>query len=156
MRNRLKESGWTEDEIGFLNDRYPRSGERKSVILAAMLLLLVALFAVPYSYGLAGAIFTSNTFFLTLALIGLALGSMFGLLLVDLDRLEKKHHVGLLVAIPLLSTVAGLQLFSIAQATAPFGVSTHNAIIAAFVYVGSFTLPYALLVIREWNFRLGR
>ncbi len=161
MRERLIAKGWSEDEINHLKKHFNPEKESHLIVGSIIVMLIIASIAIPYGYVLLGTMLAESLsevsvssfnalFHIVLVVIGLPLGSAFGIFLVDLDRLEKMHHVILLLSVPLF--IAGVSFF-ISRLISEAGI--QNAIIGAVLYAVSFITPYAYIVRREWNSRVG-
>ena len=155
MLDRLRERGWNDQEIADLQERFSPRHEGFFLLFVLMLLLLFAIFGVPYVYALLGHLLTDNLFYTLLVIVGVPLGAVFGVLLVDMYRLNRNHHTALLISVPLVCTGAAGWAMTAAAASAPAGAYSHNALIAALVYAVSFIAPYAFLVRQEWNSRIA-
>ncbi len=151
----LRTKGWTDAEITHLQQHFHPQAENRTVVAFALILLLAAAVGVPFLYGLFGGVMTESIFWTVLLIIGVPLGAVFGVLLVDIDRLTRQHHILLLVAVPVAAAIGGAALIAQAEATVP-GLAPHNALIGGLVYATAFIAPYAILVKREWNSRIGR
>lgn len=155
MIDRLREKGWQEEELSELQNVFTPRREGIFLLVIFFALLAFATIGVPYAYAVLGNLLIDDLFYLLLIVVGAPLGATFGLLLVDMYRLNHQHHVALLVAIPLVSALATYWAISVVGATAPSGAHTHNALIGALIYAISFIAPYAFLVKQEWNSRIA-
>lgn len=127
-----------------------RGSEAPWLLTVALLSALFALLVVPFLYGFLGVAFGPWALYAPLLLLGLTLGSVMGVLLVDLDRLQRRHHVRLLLFAPLVA-LAGATLLWLGLPEAG-----RDTFIAAALYAIAFVIPYTFLVIHEWNLPTGR
>ena len=148
--------GWEPHEIEHLKQHYKPSSESRMLTIGALLMMALAALIVPYTYGRIGMFLTEALFHVTLMLITIPVGGLFGILLSDLNRLDKRHHTVLLFAVPTLAFISGMVLFNHSNSLAVSGQYLHNAFIAAFIYAASFTIPYAFVIYHQWNSRIGR
>lgn len=155
MYQKLRERGWSENELAHLKQNFWIKEEHSLFAVAGLVLMAIAAIFVPFAYGVIGRILTEGVFWVSLIFLGIPLGSMFGLLLIDLDRLEKHHHVNIIWMATLVILVSVWAALNYLNATAPAGAFTHNALIGAIVYAVSFIVPYAALTVKEWNYRIG-
>lgn len=155
MFDRLRKKGWNDDELTRLKGVFSPRGEGIFLLIIFFLLLAFANIGVPYAYAVIGHLLIDDLFYLLLIVVGAPLGAVFGVLLVDMYRLNHQHHIVLLVCIPLVSAFSTFWAISVVSASAPSGAYTHNALIGALIYAIAFIAPYAFLVIQEWNSRIA-
>ena len=154
MLDRLRKRGWSEEELADLDKRYTPRREGVFLMVVFLSLLLFAVTGVPYAYAVIGHLLVDQVFYLLLVVVGTPLGAVFGILLVDMYRFSRNHHLALLLFTPLLCVGATYVSIAYAAANAPVGAFTHNALIGALVYAVSFIAPYAFLVMQEWNSKI--
>lgn len=147
---RLRERGWSDDEIAHLRQHFVPSKESRLFVALMTVLLAAAVVLIPYGYLLLGVYIPFAILNAVLIVVGLPLGAAFALLLIDLDRLDRAHHLTLLVLLPLLMVLTLILLFSRFAA-----ISSSNALIGGVLYAVSFSAPYAFLIRQEWNSRIG-
>ena len=155
MFDRLRERGWSEEELAELESKFSARQEGGFLLFVFFLLLAFAVVGVPYAYAVLGHLLADALFYLLLVVVAAPLGAVFGVLLVDMYRLSHKHHVWLLVTLPLVCVLSMYLAVSYTAVSAPQGAFTHNALISALIYGFSFIAPYAFLIKQEWNSRIA-
>lgn len=154
MIRRLLHKGWSDEEIIDFHRRHTPKKEHRLLVVLGFALTLLTAATIPYVYGVFAMILPSTLFYVVLAVLGLAFGSVIGILFVDLERLDHKHHVVLLFVIPIVLFASAHWFMSFGFATAE-STFVHNALIGGLVYACAFTMTYAVVVSREWNLRIG-
>lgn len=155
MYDHLEKRGWSKEELDHLKKNFWIKEEKILLSVLGIALLLATIIGVPFAYGFLGQILPEALFQIMIFMIGLPLGWMFGVFLVDFDRLSHKHHILLIIWTPIIAIAAAMFAFiQINTMTLPGGY-THNALIGALVYAISFMIPYGYLVKHEWNSRIG-
>lgn len=148
-QNRLREKGWSEEEIQHLNQHYSPKKEATVITIFSLLMLLFALIAVPYAYAILSQIIPSALLYTVLLFVASGLGAVFGMLLIDVDRLLHHHHIALAIIIPLISVTS----MFVSMKNLYFGVFSHNAYIASTIYAIGFVIPYLVMIRHRWNLK---
>jgi len=155
MIRRLILKGWSDAELIDLMRRHKPKKEERLFVVASFLVLGLIASVVPFVYGFLGGIFSSLVFYLLLGLLGACFGAVLGVLFIDLERLDHRHHIVLLFVIPIVLFASSHWFLSLGflQFAELF---SHNALIGGLVYASLFTMLYAFMVAKEWNLRIGQ
>lgn len=155
IRELLKKKGWPEAEIekavGILASEekskkhieYRKNASRVIYWMALLVLItiniIISVVLVPFLLVL-----KSYILYIIIGTIALMFGLIFNFLIVDLEHLERKHHLFAAIIIPL---VAIINIFLIVNASNRIDDLLkiniqHNPITISVVYVFFFILPY--------------
>ncbi len=155
LSERLKTKGWTDKEIKkvrrVLNEAQSKRLEKAIffenlifwfvLIIAIFGNLIVSIALIPFLLELDSLLLYS-----VITLLALAFGSLFDLLIRDIEAIGRKHIVVTGILIPSLAII---NIFYVTQFANFFsdkwnlGIS-HNPWIIAILYVGAFSLPHII------------
>ncbi len=149
---RLKEKGWSEEEIVHAETALDRAEKQdvhfsKIVFWSALIVTILGNFVV--SLILIPFLIVLNKWVLYAIIILLAgsIGFLYKLLITDVGHLEKKHHIAASIAVPLiaLANIIGMVLVS-NKFIRDLKVENvqHNPVIVAVVFAVVLILPYVL------------
>lgn len=164
LRERLEKKGWSTDEIEravrIIDDaenkkKYVVFKESANRILYWMALLVLTVLNFIISILLALFLVAMKGFglYVIVAALGLVFGLMFNLLLLDLEHLEKKHHMFATIFIPLVSIATLFIAVNISNSVSEtIGAGIHHyPITVSSVYVLFFILPYLFSGIKQFK-----
>jgi len=155
LSDRLRAKGWDEKEIKRAKRIFKKAQENKSnklkifeefiywfvLLIVIFGNLVVSIALVPFLLEL-----ESVMLYGVIVLLALAFGSLFDLLIRDIEALEKKHIVVAGVLIPLLAVINIFYVTKFANFVSDtwgLGIN-HNPLIITVLYVGAFVLPHVL------------
>lgn len=155
LAKRLKKKGWEKKEISravdiIHNAKQLKTSESrfldKKIYWILLIVVLVANFAIsialiPVLMALEGV-----QLFFIIIILGIVFGLLFELVIRSIEHLEKKHHLLLLLLIPLIALANLFIMTRISNnAMAKLGLAnTHNPFIVSAVYAVSFVIPYMI------------
>jgi len=152
---KLKEKGWTDENIAELNSMIKEGQKFKSkkilfldsiiywVVLFAALIgnFVISIILIPFMLALQGI-----RLYVIIFVIGIAFGALFDLLIRNIERIQKKDIIiaGLfLPALALINVSLMVKFANFIQEILKVGIK-HDPIIISIVYVIGFVLPYML------------
>ncbi len=164
MEEKLREKGWSEEEIKqAMNIMYSKEKEKKrtlykksmnpvlywaGLLMAIIGNLLIGVVLVPLMLVL------SSTFlYVIIAILGIGFGSMFHLLLNDIEHIDQRHHVIAGVFLPAIALITIYVIVDVVNylSRALNIPSLHSPIILSVIYVVSFTVPYGYTKLSEFT-----
>ncbi len=154
MIDKLRSQGWSEQELIHLQRHYSPVKESAFLLILVIFLLFFSAFVISYAYALLSLLLRPELFYAVIALTGISLGAVFGVLLVDIDRLDRYHHIILLISIPLISGFGMYLAFLDIHSSLIPGSFIHDAVKSSLIYSFSFLLPYMFWVIYQWNLKI--
>ena len=163
---RLKERGWSEDDIKKAEEIIEkRTREDKSRTLPSMSRVLywsavvviilgnfiISMFLIPFLLVLKKFILD-----LIIVTIAFAFGLLFNLLILDIEHMEKKHHLITLIIIPVVAFANFVLMVNIANSLGKamnLPLARKNPYFIGLIYVAAFVIPYlySLIVKKEYK-----
>ncbi len=148
LKNRLKKKGWTDSELNKAAKIMQKAEEKKPVshkflgenmfwiILITMIIVnfIAALSLLPLFIVYANNIFL----FLIVIVLGLCFGLLFEILIRDIEKFERKHHLALSLIIPLIAVASFFIIAFFAK------IDKDWALRAGVIYAVAFILPKAV------------
>ena len=155
---RLEKRGWNKKDITkavriIQNAKQNKNKDTKfldkRIYWILLVIIVVANFAI--SIALVPVLMTLKGFnlYFVIIILGLVFGLLFELVIRSIEHLEKKHHIFLVIFIPLIALVNILIISKIAN-NLMLILSITNAqkpIIIALIYAASFVLPYIICLL---------
>ena len=156
LQEKLSEKGWTKEEIEKATQILESPEEKGRIIFAkkmnpvlywttliVMIIgnMIISVILIPFLI----AIESTVTLYSIIALLGLAFGFLFNILLIDIEHIDPRHHVIAGIFIPVLALINIFIIVNITNAIdkAIFGTQVQeNAFIVGIVYVIAFVGPY--------------
>lgn len=156
LQEKLSEKGWSKEEIEKATSIMEASPEKGRVmftrqmnpilywmtlIVAIIGNLIISVVLIPFLIAVESVI----ALYSIIALLGLAFGFLFNVLLTDIEHIDPKHHVIAGIFIP---AIALINIFIVVNITNTidqiiFGTNIHgNVFVIGFVYVMAFMGPY--------------
>lgn len=159
-RDRLATKGWSDEEIDKTINLLEKAKEKRhpfiyfldeAVYWIALILTIIGNFA--FSLGLLPLLITINNFslYLIILLLAASFSIIMGVVIKDIEELETKHHLAMLLIMP----VVGIANFFIVVNIANNNVvaealnTHHNPLLIGVVYLLSFLIPYIYMVFEE-------
>jgi len=157
LHEKLREKGWSEEEIAKTVsmmqspeklEKHMPAQRRMSLNLYWMLLILLAVINFFVSVALIPFLLVLKVgqLEIIMAVVGIAFGMLFNLLIWDIEHIETKHHLLAALFLPALAIIS-ITLIVFASnrlATEIKGGMQQNPIIIAGIYVFAFLLPYLI------------
>ena len=151
--NELRKKGWTEQEIYKTLQIYERAKKHKEENKTLFELII---FWVVLVVGIIGNVIVSLTFipfllvlngfylYLVLAILALAFGFLFEILIRDIENLESHHHRSIQIIVPVFAVI---NFFVIVYVSNKIDyelqiANQHNPYLIGIVYAIAFLLPY--------------
>lgn len=160
----MKNLGWSKEEvdraIGIVTDaekrkKYAQFKESANRILYWMIILVltvinfvISVLLIPFLIALKGF-----SLYLIVAALGFIFGLIFNLLLLDLEHLEKKHHIFATIFIPLVSIINIFIIVNISnRIDEMLGIGIyHYPFTISSIYVIFFIIPYLFSGIKQFK-----
>ena len=163
ITDNLKEKGWSEEEIEkALQIMHAEEKQQKHIhikkdmnrtiywtVLLALTIgnFLISIIMIPFLLVL-------ETFQVEVivTVIGLVFGSLFSLIIRDIEHIEPKHHLAAAVFIP---AIAIINIFVMVSVANTFSLrmdfdTTKNPVIVSIFYVGAFLVPYIIGALKDF------
>jgi len=154
---RLKEKGWTSEEI--LRSKRMMGDESRSKLMNKWVYWIALIFAIIANFLVNVALipvlitFDSLALFATLVLVGVSFGILFTLILRDIELVDPKHHVIAGIFLPILAGIVSYVTVrlsnQLALAVNTDLLVTQSTLFVPVVYILAFTLPYLISVKRR-------
>ena len=159
-RSHLQKRGWNEQEIRRAENILdaPKDHDRhfsKIVFWSALVVIIIAnilvsLILIPFLVAL-----KSWVLYAVMALLGLAVGSLYKFLVTDIGHLESRHHLAASIIIPLVAFANFVVMVIVSNKfITDIGAETppHNPWIAGAVFAVVLMLPYVAGKVKERMF----
>jgi len=152
---RLKERGWSEEDIKkteeIIQKRYREDKSRSTpsmnrvlywsaVVVIVLGNFIISMFLIPFLLVL-----RKLTLDIIIITIAFAFGLLFNLLVTDIEHIEKKHHIIILIIVPFIALINFIVMVNIADslaATLKLPIARENPYFISIIYVAAFILPY--------------
>lgn len=162
LRERLLEKGWTEEEIAkTMNVIYSDEKREKNIsfqkathpiiywvglVVAIIGNLLLSVALIPFLM-----ILNSMQVYVILGIIGVVFGSMFNLIIKDIEHIDQTHHVMAGIFIPSIALITVYVMASVANRFNALinNPNPHNAVTLSIIYLLCFSAPYAIYKVRD-------
>ena len=153
----LKSKGWEGWEIEHASKVIELAEQRKHVSLLMLdtgiywFLLVVAVcgnVAAAFFLFPIVAFLPGITVYFIIAIVGLCLGALFTLIIRDVEKARRKHHLIAAIVIPLSGIVTFIVMAQIA-ATQGLTAARHSVIGVSLVYMIFFLIPYGYYLSEE-------
>ena len=153
----LKSKGWEPEEIQHASS-VSEAAERKKhlslilldhsvywILLVLVLLgnIAAALFLLPVVAFLPGAIV-----YLVVGMVGVCLGTLFTIIMRDIEKAQRGHHLFAGIILPAVSIIAFASMAQVANAQG-IKAAAHSTVGISLVYGGLFLLPYLFFLTEE-------
>lgn len=156
LQEKLSEKGWTKEEIEKATQILSSPDKKGRVIftkkmnpilywmtliVAIIGNMIISVILIPLLIAIESAV----ALYSIIALLGLAFGFLFNVLLIDIEQIDPKHHVIAGIFIPVIALI---NIFIVVNITniidqAIFGTQIQqNAFIIGIIYVAAFIGPY--------------
>ncbi len=156
LTQRLREKGWTEEDIYKALSIIERGDLKKSKKIAFLdsiiywIVLFVALIGnfiisiilIPFMLAMSGL-----RLYAIIIIIGMAFGAFFDLLIRDIEKIQKKDVIIAGIFLPLLALINVSLMVNFAnhlQKTLGLITPEHSSIIIGIIYVFAFVAPYII------------
>ncbi len=153
LKSSLQKKGWQREQIEHVHHVFSRAQQNKhplshgfdsimywfSLLVAVIGNFIVAIALLPFLL-----IFKGFFLFVIVTVIGFSFGMLFEVLIRSLWRLEKRHHLLLVVLVPSIALLTIISMVVLSnQLESSVGLeSLHNPLIIAIAYAASFMIPY--------------
>lgn len=154
LQERLKQRGWSDAEVARVSNVFgkkePKRG--KFVYWFALVIAIVgngilSVVLVPFLLVL-----SSIALYAIIAVIGLAFGSLFNLLLRDIEAADQKQHVIAWIFIPALAVINIYVMTDMANyliKLLKLSNTLQDPFLVSIIYVFSFSLPYLIALVKK-------
>ncbi|MFC1754002.1 hypothetical protein ACFL96_11530 [Thermoproteota archaeon] len=164
LAEKLKEKGWTDEEISKTLDivyseekrekHIEYKKEMNQVVYWTTLLVLtignflVSILLIPFLIAM-----QPYQLVIIVAVLGLVIGLLFDFIIKDIEHIERQHHVIAAIFIPALALINIFVMLSIAKSISlRLGLEMYESpILIAVVYVVAFLIPYTVTQVREFR-----
>ncbi|MBU1202132.1 MAG: hypothetical protein KJ583_05790 [Nanoarchaeota archaeon] len=159
-KERLTEKGWSEEEIDKTMAILHRAKHNihphtyllnKSIYWIALVLIILGNFI--FSIMLIPLILTLSTWplYLIILLIALSFGVIMSVIIKDIEDLEAKHHLIILLVVPIIAIINFFIVVNVVNNDLLTKVLNHyhNPLIVGLVYLSGFMLSYSYLIFEE-------
>lgn len=149
----MKSKGWTDEEIEHARGILVKAEEKKhpKIILLEkatywFLLIIITLGTIGAMWMIEPILlFTTTTFAVILLFIfGLLFGTLTSILIKDIEELEIKHHLFIVIIIPIVAIITGFILS--ARVNTLVETTQHNPLLLGVIYTLGVIIPYGLYV----------
>lgn len=113
-----------------------------ALFIAIMGNMLIAISLIPFLLTL-----NEVLLYVVIAIMGLAFGLFFEILVRDIENMEKKHHIIISVLIPSVAVISFFVITIVAnnlKTLLGLGVITHKPLMVGTAYTIAFILPYVV------------
>jgi cation transport ATPase len=113
-----------------------------ALFIAIMGNMLIAISLIPFLLTLSEVLL-----YVVIAIMGLAFGLFFEILVRDIENMEKKHHIVISILIPSIAVISFFVITIVAnnlKTLLGLGVITHKPLMVGTTYTIAFILPYAV------------
>ncbi len=153
MRKSKKRKEEIEHKLKLIREERGKLKVKKNVFLdkivywAALFIailgnMLIAISLIPFLLTL-----NEVMLYVVMVVIGLSFGLFFEILVRDIEKLEKKHHIIISILIPSIAVISFFVITVVAnnlKNVLNIGIFTHNPLVVAAVYAIFFILPYVV------------
>ncbi len=152
---RLRAKGWTDEEIAQAEESLKRAEERKhpalswlekAVFWGLLFLTVVGIFTVSLVLVPLLVVLDTAMLALILALLGICLGSLFAIIIPDIEWVERKHHA---LNILVIAAVAVINVRFIVTSVDRLSGAAHNPWILGAVFAVALLAPYLFHLVGE-------
>ncbi|MFH0867776.1 MAG: hypothetical protein V1831_00525 [Candidatus Woesearchaeota archaeon] len=150
IKNHLIEKGWNKKDINKTikiiehakRNKHPTiKFLDKSVYWLSLLLAIIKNFIISLALIPVIIVFNAPQLYIIIAIIGIAFGLLFELLIRSIEHLEAKHHIFLSILIPVITVINFVIVLNNMKKLV--GIEDpQNPIVVGVVYAVSFILPY--------------
>ena len=162
----MKERGWSEEDIrkteGIIEKRKREDKSRtlpsmnrvlywSAVIVIVLGNFIISMFLIPFLLVL-----KRLSLDIIIVTIAFAFGLLFNLLILDIEHMERKHHLITLIIVPFIALINFIVMVNIANSLGeamnlPF--TRENPYFIGLIYVAAFVLPflYTLIIKKEYK-----
>jgi hypothetical protein len=156
LREKLYEKGWDKEEIEKTVKIFEEGRNKKSktilfidwiaywsaLIIAIIGNMVLSVLLIPFLL-----VASSSFLYPALAIIGIAFGFVFNIILKDIEQIEKTKHIIIGMFLPALALINVYIITQLSNHLAylmklPYGV--HKPVIVSIVYSVSFVIPYVI------------
>ncbi|MBC8501043.1 MAG: hypothetical protein H8D38_04745 [DPANN group archaeon] len=159
-KERLATKGWADEEIDKTITILEKAKEKrhprillldKTVYWIALLLVIFGNFA--FSTFLIPILITFNnvSLYFIILLLAASFGIIMSVVIKDIEDLERKHHLAMLLIVPIIGLINFFIVVNITNNNPIADVLQyyHNPFLIGIVYLIGFMLPYSYLVFEE-------
>ncbi len=162
LHQRLREKGWTEEEIKKTIDiLYSEEKQIKhlafqkgahpllywiGLVIAIIANFILAVAFIPFLMML-----NSIQVYIILAVVGFIFGSIFNVIIKDIEHIDTKHHIVAGASIPAIALVTVYIMTQIANRfnTIIQNDISHNPLFISLIYLFTFSAPYVFYKIKD-------
>ncbi|MGM5484923.1 MAG: hypothetical protein ACQEP1_03565 [Nanobdellota archaeon] len=139
-----------ESLIGRRHHQYPKEHQRVFYSIAIIVLAVVSFFA---SISMVPLLIFFDTVWPILLISGFVLGMVFTYMVLDLQHLERRHHLLLGLVVPAIAVIDVLIMVSLGNRVAEhFSMDfSHNPLNIAVFYIAGFLVPYIVAEVRDYR-----
>ncbi|MFC1723778.1 hypothetical protein ACFL0V_06565 [Nanoarchaeota archaeon] len=164
LHQRLREKGWTEEEIQkTMNILYSEEKQIKHAIFqkgahpilywTGLVIAIIANFVLAVAFIPFLMMLNSLQVYIILGVVGFVFGSVFNVIIKDIEHIDAKHHI---VAGAFIPAIALATVYVMTQISNRFteiiqNPNPHNPLIVSMIYLVTFTLPYAIYKIKDFS-----
>ncbi|MDO8740679.1 MAG: hypothetical protein Q7J54_03880 [Candidatus Woesearchaeota archaeon] len=154
LQQRLKQKGWSDAEVARVSNVFGKKELKRGKFVYWFSLVVAIVGNGILSVVLVPFLLTLKGFFLyaIIIMIGIAFGSLFNLLLKDIETADEKQHVIAWVFIPAIAIIniyfmtdMANYLIKLLKLTNPL----QDPFFVSIVYVFSFSIPYLIAMARR-------
>ena len=162
LHQRLREKGWSEDEIQkTMNILYSEEKKLKhlafakgahpilywlSLIIAIIGNFVLAVVFIPFMMFL-----NSTQLYVILAVVAFIFGSVFNIIIKDIEHIDTKHHIIAGAFIPAIALVTVFVMTTVSNKVSSFimAPNPHNPLVVSIIYLVFFSAPYAIYKVKD-------
>lgn len=162
LHQRLRDKGWSEEEIQkTMNILYSEEKKIKhfafqkgahpilywlGLIIAIIGNFVLAVVFIPFMMFL-----SSIQLYFILAIVAFIFGSVFNVIIKDIEHIDTKHHIIAGAFIPAIALVTVFVMTAVSNKVSSFIMSPnpHNPLIVSIIYLVFFSAPYAIYKIKD-------
>ncbi len=148
VNDKLKTKGWSAKEIKHAHRVLKRADKKKhpaykflevAVFWALLFITVLGMFLISLVIMPLLLVLPLGLLILILAIFGLCLGSLFAILIPDIEWLEKKHHAFNII---ILAALAVLNVWLIVTKVDAIAGSEHPGLLLGAIFALALLLPY--------------
>lgn len=162
LHQRLREKGWTEEEIKKTMDiLYSEEKKLKHLHFAkgahpilywlGLIIAIIGNFVLSVAFIPFMMFLTSLQLYVILAVVAYIFGAVFNVIIKDIEHIDTKHHIIAGAFIPALALITVFVMTNVSNRVSEFimAPNPHNPIIVSVIYLVFFSAPYAIYKIKD-------
>jgi len=163
LRQKLKKKGWTTGEIDHIEEIFSKAHAEKpkhihfidaSMYWIALFLALLGNFVMSIIIIPVLLILSGFWLYLSLFILGMCIGGLLQLLLRDIERHAKTHHILVGLFLPMIALINIYLITELSNFMArvwDFTHAIHQPFFVSIIYVIAFLVPYGLSVLHKYT-----